>query len=304
MRGALAVYNSGMPDVRRVPLVRPLAGLALLAAAACACTGHAGPPPLPRSGSTLVATWADPRGSGVLVPAPGQPMLPRTALAPAARPLRVLASFAQLTDAHVTDEESPARVEMLDRLGPPFTSAFRPQEALTGQVLAALVASIDADHPQVVFETGDLIDNDQQNELTEALDVLHGGRVDPNSGGPGYRGVQQASNPDPLYYRPAVDAPRYPGLLAAAESPFRSPGLRMPWYPLPGNHDMLVQGNVPATAATNRVAVGSRKLVTIDRRALRLARRRRLAPHIVAELLARGLPGRSIRVPPTRPAAN
>jgi metallophosphoesterase (TIGR03767 family) len=211
--------------------------------------------------------------------------------------VRTLAVFVQLADVHVIDEESPARVEMLDRLGSPFTSAFRPQEALTTQVLAAMVETINAAHPQAVFETGDLIDNDQQNEFTQAFSVLRGGMVDPNSGGPGYAGVQAASNPDPLIYRPALDAPRYPGLLGAAERPFRSPGLRAPWYPLPGNHDMLVQGNLPATPQTQAIATGSRKLVTIDQAALVAAKRRRFDPQLIRALLRHGLPGDWIRVP-------
>ena len=260
------------------------------------CSHGSTAPPL--SGSTLLRTWVDPTGDGVFLrPGSGEPMLPRTALGGRAHGGRVLARFAQMTDAHVVDEESPARVEMLDRLGPPFTSAFRAQEALTTQVLAAVVRSVDAARPQAVFETGDLIDNDQANELAMALAVLRGGRVDPNSGSPGYAGVQSPTNPDPLIYRPGVDPPRYPHMLAAAERPFRSPGLRAPWYPLPGNHDLLVQGNVRATAATNAVAIGSRKLVTLDPRALRAARGRRLSARLVAGLLSHGLPGRSIRIP-------
>src|SRR5205085_1982542 len=100
------------------------------------------------------ATFVDRDSNGILERGPGEPLLPRTELARPSRSVRTLATFAQITDAHVTDEESPARLEMLDRLGPPFTSAFRPQESLTGQTLAAAVASLDAEHPQAVIETG------------------------------------------------------------------------------------------------------------------------------------------------------
>jgi metallophosphoesterase (TIGR03767 family) len=271
-----------------------VAALAVMATVGVVAFGGSGGRRL--SGSTLQMTFADPGGTGVLKPGRGEPLLVRTELAPRSRPGRQLASFVQITDAHVTDAESPARLEMLDRLGAPFRSAFRPQETLTAQVLAAAVASIDRVGPQAVVVTGDLIDNDQSNELRTALGVLRGGRVDPMSGAPGYQGVQASSNPDAYYYRPNVDPPRYPGLLLEAGRPFVSPGLRAPWYPVVGNHDLLVQGNLRPTEATNAVATGSRKVVALGPAGLAAAHTRRLSASTVAALLSRGLPGPSIRV--------
>jgi hypothetical protein len=276
--------------------MRRLAVITALLAGACSALSSSPQTP-PDTGSTLVRTWVDAAKNGVLVPGPAAPLVRRTDLAPASRLTRPLATFAQITDAHVTDEESPARVEMLDRLGPPFTSAFRPQEALSPFVLAAIVRSVDGMHPAAVFETGDLIDNAQQNEMRQAVAILNGGRVDPSSGSAGYDGVQVGSNPDPLIYRPSVDAPLYPRLLAQAERPFTSPGLNVPWYPLPGNHDLEVQGNVPATPATRAVAVGSAKLLTVDRATVREARGQALDRSLIDRLLSHGLPGRTEAVP-------
>jgi 3',5'-cyclic AMP phosphodiesterase CpdA len=112
--------------------------------------------------------------------------------------------------------------------------------------------------------TGDIVDSAQENELDQALAVLRGGVVEPDSGGPGYDGVQAASNPDPFYFRPDQDAPRHPGALAAAQRRFRAAGVGVPWYPAVGNHDVLVQGEVPATEAIEDVATGDRLVTGID----------------------------------------
>ncbi|HEX8102756.1 MAG TPA: hypothetical protein VF533_09100 [Solirubrobacteraceae bacterium] len=246
-------------------------------------------------GSTLRSTLVDPDGDGVLARGPGEPLRDRTELAPASRPGRAIATFGQLTDTHVRDEESPGRVPFLDRYGGALNPTFRPQEALSPQVLAAAVRALRAERPAAVVVTGDIVDNAQRDELAQARAVLDGGLVRPDTGAPGYRGVQQASNPDPLYYRPDLDAPRHPGLLAAAQRPFRSPGLGVPWLPVVGNHDAARQGYVAASARTDAIATGTRLTTTLD------PEFRPPAPEDVQagldELLDAGVPGRAMTVP-------
>ena len=168
----------------------------------------------------------------------------------------VIATLAHVTDAHVLDASSPARVPFLDRLGPPFESTFRPHETLTAQVLAGAVRAIRALGPDAVIQGGDLIDNDQRNELAWALAALRGGIVRPDR----YFGVQLASDPDPFYYRPDLDAPQHPGLLTRAGRPFASLGAGAPVYPVLGDHDILVAGEVVPTAQTRALAVGDEAL--------------------------------------------
>ena len=252
------------------------------------------------SSSTLEATYLDTDGDGVLERGPGEPLIDRTDLAPRARPGRVLATLVQISDAHVRDEESPARVPAVDRLGSPFESTFRPQEALTAQVLAATVRSANALAPSGVLVSGDLADNAQANELEASLAALRGGRVAPDSGSRGYDGVQAASDPDPFFYRPDVDAPRFPGLLDRAQRPFRSPGLRMPWFPVAGNHDLLLAGEAPLTQATAAVAVGDRATSARDPASLLPpgATEAGATPALVDRAVADALSGPTRRVPP------
>jgi 3',5'-cyclic AMP phosphodiesterase CpdA len=273
--------------------VKRLALLACVLLAGCSAAERRPDP----TGSTLRSRWIDPRGNGSLQPGPGEPLRDRTELGARRRAGGELGRIVHLTDAHVRDEESPARASFLDRLGEPFTSTFRPQEALTAQVLAAAVSSANAAAPDAVVEGGDLADNAQANELAWGIEALRGGRVDPDSGAPGYDGVQEASDADPFYYRPDVDAPRMPGLLARAQRPFVSPGLRAPWYPVAGNHDVLVDGELAATARTQAVATGDRRL-TRPQAGLDVPREEALAPGAVAALLAHGLPGDSVATPP------
>jgi 3',5'-cyclic AMP phosphodiesterase CpdA len=269
--------------------------LALVALAGC---GGGSGAPAARDGSTLAATWRDPDGDGFLARGPGEPLRDRADLARPAAPGRTLATLAVLTDVHVRDEESPARVPFLDRLGGPFSSTFRPQEALSAQVLDAAVRSVDAARPDAVLVTGDLIDNAQANELALARTVLDGGVARPDSGAPGYQGVQEAGDPDPAYYRPDVDPPRHRGLLDAAQRPFRAVGLRAPWYPVPGNHDLLLAGELARTPSTEAVAVGDERLVQPDEGLDVPRSENALTPQLVDRMLSGGLPGRTARVAP------
>jgi hypothetical protein len=224
-----------------------------------ACGGREAAAPAP--GSTLRATLVDRDGDGFLERGPAEPLADRGAPAPLGR---TLATFAQLTDTHVRDEESPARVPFLDRVPGPYTSTFRPQEAFSTQVLDAAVRALNRERPQAVFVTGDVTDNAQRNELALALATLDGEDVRPDSGAPGYDGVQGPDSADPFFYRPDHDAPAHPGALERAQRPFRAAGLDAPWYGLVGNHDVLAQGEVAPTAQINGFAVGDRLVPTLD----------------------------------------
>ena len=226
------------------------------------------------AGTTLESTVAR-VGAGAyksLAVGPGYPTVVRAELAApkdGREDRRVgLCSIVHLTDVHLNDAQSPTRVEFLDRVGPPFESAFRAQETLTNQVATSMVMRINAIGVGPItgrafdacVSTGDNIDNQQHNELAWFITTLDGGHLVPNSGNPSlYEGVQDLVSPDLHYWNPEASVadqyktlhgfPSYPGLLASAILPFDAPGLKIPWYSCYGNHDGLLQGNVPGVVA-------------------------------------------------------
>ena len=199
----------------------------------------------------------------------------------------VLARIVHVSDTHVCDAESPARLEYLDRFSDPgspyrdrvgLVGTYRPQEILTVQVLAAMVEAINAQAGDIdaVIVTGDLIDNAQSNERDWCRTVLDGGRVEPWSGDPQvsqWVGSSEGLPWDERYWHPDGPAstgpdipsrvfgyPRIPGLVEAARRAVESGGLQVPWIPVPGNHDALLQGTVYADRALRDLAVGDRRI--------------------------------------------
>jgi len=291
---------------RRQLLEGALAGAAAVTLNSCGASSANTAAP---DGSTLRSTWIDPTGDGQLQVGPGEPLVDRIKLGDPEPTTRELARLVHLTDAHVLDASSPARVPFLARLGPPVQSTFRPQEALTAQVLHGAVNAARAFHPELLIQGGDLIDNDQNNELEHALALLNGGRVHPGSGPDGYYGVQLSSDPDPFYYRPDIDAPRHPGMLERAIRPFTSPGIGSPWLPVLGDHDALVAGELVPSPTTQSLAVGDRALWNMPTN-LQLPAGLKLStggspdgpldPRFVAAFVEQALAGPTVQVPPDR----
>ena len=128
--------------------------------------------------------------------------------------------------------------------------------------------------------------------------------MNPDSGAPGYDGVQAADSADPFYYRPDHDAPTHPGRAAEAQRPFKADGLKAPWYALVGNHDVLAQGEVPPTPEIDAFATGDRLVPSSGPRGS--SRRARRSTHNKRSPACSPTARRSTRPtsPPTRSAGS
>lgn len=141
--------------------------------------------------------------------------------------------FVHMTDIHVTDEESPARLAAMDSY---VSASWRPQEAFTAQVLDATCRMINRVHyagfanghgpVDFVMVGGDVTDCAQYNELRWFIGTMDGLRVTCDSG--------------------ELDGPNRPGPPEINPNlPFQAAGLAkdIPWYVALGNHDSLAAGN-------------------------------------------------------------
>ena len=202
-------------------------------------------------------------------------------------PRQPIIAIGHITDLHVTDVQSPARFEFVNRYAsdPRFRELItmqRPHEALNVHAIHAMVRTLNRIEAapitglplQLVAMTGDAVDNTQRNELANFLALLDGGAVVPDSGAPGYEGVQLVDWPDDIFWKPDGDAssdafrrdlgfPHAPGLLERAMQSFQSTGLRRPWLGCYGNHEEVCQGVGIVTPALAKAMVGARKPVAL-----------------------------------------
>jgi metallophosphoesterase (TIGR03767 family) len=246
-----------------------------------------------RLGAGLVVRAGSRAGYRAVAEQPGEPHLLRTDLVPDAKPGDVAphgaatACLGHITDLHVIDVQSPARFEFVNRQwgDPRFRELLtmqRPQEALNVHAIRAMLrtlnrierAPVTGSPLQLVAMTGDSIDNTQLNELTNFLALMDGGMVRPDSGAPGYEGVQSADWPAEIFWKPdgpadgdifqaALGYPSMPGLLDRAMQPFQAEGLRLPWLGCYGNHEEVCQGVGIVNPTLAKAMAGSRKPIAL-----------------------------------------
>jgi Calcineurin-like phosphoesterase len=137
-----------------------------------------------------------------------------------------LFTFLSISDAHITDKETPCQAIYLGYLGG-ASPCYSPVMLYTTQVLDAAIRTANALHRLTPFDfaisLGDDANGPQYNELRWFIDVMDGQYITPSSGA-----HVGATNID-------------------YQEPFQAAGLdpAIPWYAVLGNHDHFWMGGMP-----------------------------------------------------------
>jgi 3',5'-cyclic AMP phosphodiesterase CpdA len=183
-------------------------------------------------------------GFGDTAPGPGWSYVTRvidgsTPPAPGPNAKRLL-RFAHVPDFQLMDDESPTRLGGFDAADL-TTSALRPQDPDMCRMANAAVRTVNAlnkkDPISFVLLGGDNADSAQDNEVDWFLQILGGApEVECDSGG---------------------DDDIVPGPDNDGKDPFVAEGLAVPFKWVTGNHDVLVQGNLPVDQRQRDLAIGN-----------------------------------------------
>jgi metallophosphoesterase (TIGR03767 family) len=207
-----------------------------------------------------------------------------------------LLNIVHISDTHLCDAQSPARVEYLDRFADPhhplaaligsLIGTYRAQEVLTAQVFESMVRAINSidrtpvtnSEVDLVLITGDLTDNAQINELSWFTTLSQGGAIRPDSGSWSKWEGAGAEFYSPHFWNPhgtpageeddfprkLYGFPEIPELLDAVRQPFVANGFSHPWLAVHGNHDALLQGTVLPDETLRAMATSNSKIMEIS----------------------------------------
>ncbi len=189
----------------------------------------------------------------------------------------LLGRIAHVSDLHITDVESPARLDfMIDAAEDPrFEQSLptpRPQQLTSSHAAACCFATIKKLNTDMAIDavvlTGDLVDNAQLNELERLLCLVNGGQLAATRQPGTVEGTHTAAWSDSAVWRPAdiqnhwttmFGFPADSTIIDAVAKRVHVEPFDLATIFVRGNHDALLAGTVAWTPKMAAVSVGAAK---------------------------------------------